>query len=245
MHSSLPLAGDLTLSPDESHHLVRVRRATADEEIEILDGGGHRVVARLVEANAKAARLAVLHHESEVRPPFSTVLFQSIPKGKTMDGIVQRATELGVDRIVPILSDHCEVQLDSRRAAQKAEKWITVAEESVKQCGNPWLPRIEPPTDLAGALEQWGTMDLGLTASLRPPVSTVRQALESAVRSPTPIAVGLAIGPEGDFSPREYDLLEAVGWKSVTLGPRVLRSETASCVLLALTLETLRDMLET
>lgn len=241
LHSDIPAEGIITLSPEESHHLVRVRRATAQSEIEVLDGHGFRAKAVLLDAHPKRAVLELRHRlfYPQALPPVA--LWQALPKGKTMDVIVQQATELGVSAIQPLITDHTEVQLDERRTEHKIVKWAGVAEEAIKQCGNPWRPQILPPRTLHAALKEHEPNSPGLVASLHPPVSTIRQSIGPI--SPDRF-IPVAIGPEGDFSSREYDLFEEAGWISVTLGPLVLRAETASCAMLALVLNELREHLK-
>lgn len=243
-HPNIPDSGSITLSPDESHHLVRVRRASKGQRIEVLDGRGRRAWANLTETDGREAVLEITFAESEPVPAWTIELWQAIPKGKTMDGIVQRATELGVTRIRPILTDHGDVQLDAGRASQKQQKWQAAAEEAVKQCGNPWLPRIDAPAPLQKLLSEDSQPAEGtaLIAALTPASISLHDALaHERFKSPHGGKIRLAIGPEGDFSPAEYAALASYGWTGVTLGPRVLRVETASCALLAIVLHTFRE----
>lgn len=243
-HPDIPETGTLTLSREESHHLVRVRRATAGQKVEILDGHGRRAWALLKEADPQNAVLEITFAETEPTPRWSIELWQAIPKGKLMDGIVQRATELGVSRIRPILTDHGEVQLDPERAKQKRAKWNTLAEEAVKQCGNPWMPLIETPTAFKTLLAQDSQPAEGtaLVAALTPSSLSLQEALaHKCFQAGSSGKIRLAIGPEGDFSPAEYAALASYGWTAVTLGPRILRVETASCALLAIVLHRLQE----
>ena len=160
-----------------------------------------------------------------------------------MDGIVQRATDLGVTRIRPIFTEHGDVQLDAERAAQKQQKWMAAAEEAVKQCGNPWLPRIDPPARLLDLLSKDSQPAEGsaLVAALTPASVSLHDALDhERFKTTQGGKIRLAIGPEGDFSAAEYAAFTSYGWTGVTLGPRILRVETASCALLAIVLHTFR-----
>jgi 16S rRNA (uracil1498-N3)-methyltransferase len=241
LHPVIPREGGIILSEEESHHLVRVRRAGVGERVEVLDGNGMRALAIVREARPKAARLVLEGCEELPAPPVRLSLLCAIPKGKTMEGIVQKATELGVGEIRPLLTDHGEVQLDRRRADHKVTKWEAIADEALKQCGNPWRPSIAPPSPLGAALASLAAGTVGLVASLQPPVVPIEAAFAGR---PPPPRVALAVGPEGDFSAREYEAFAAAGWHGVTLGPLVLRSETACCALLAVVLHELRRCLE-
>jgi 16S rRNA (uracil1498-N3)-methyltransferase len=241
LHNEIPKEGHLILSPEESHHLVRVRRAQIGRELEVLDGRGARALAKLRQADARKASLEIQAVEYEAAPKWTTELWQAIPKGKLMDGIVQKATELGVSRIRPIFTDQGDIPLDEPRAEQKRQKWCTIADEAIKQCGNPWRPMIDSPASLKSLLEDDEEAEscTSLVAALTSKTVSIEDALQSATASPSQ-RIRLAIGPEGDFSPTEYALLENNGWAFITLGPLVLRVETASCALLSIVLHLLR-----
>lgn len=234
----LPASGELLLGADESHHLVRVRRAREGDPVEVINANGRRAATRLLHADGRAARLRIESLTEEPPAPWHLTLAQALPKGKTMDAVVQRATELGVDRIVPLFTARSEVDLAPQRAQQKQQKWQQTALESAKQCGNPWLPGIAEPVPLETFLPSVGDSCKRLVAALTPDAQTVTSALGSATHGPQVVVL---IGPEGDFSPAEYRLIFDHGFTAVSLGPRVLRVETAACALLALTLATLRS----
>ncbi|MFP4541719.1 MAG: RsmE family RNA methyltransferase [Opitutales bacterium] len=243
LHPSLR-KGPLELDREESHHLVRVRRAGAGMPVALHDGAGAVGYGTLTTPDAKRARVEVERIETVPAPRHPLWLLQALPKGKGMDGIVQRATELGVARILPLFTAHGEVRLDAARAEHKTGKWRTLADEAIKQCGNPWRPRIDLPRPFDGVLDEVASVGSGLVAALRPPVRPVREAVKATIDAAAGRPLLVAVGPEGDFSPQEYDRLAAAGWQSVTLGPLVLRVETASCALLALALDALRETLE-
>lgn len=245
--SPLPASGAITLSPAESHHLVRVRRARSGDPVEVIDAHGRRAAGTLRLADGKSAQITLETVEQLPPTPWHLTLAQALPKGKTMDAVVQRATELGADHLAPLFSRHSEVDLDPRRAAQKTEKWHQIALESAKQCGNPYLPTITEPSPLTTFLSQLPPGGLRLVAALQPGTTTIGQALREAPDRTTgdagPLPVTLLVGPEGDFSAEEYALIAAADFRPVTLGPRVLRVETAACAFLAIVLEHLRAAL--
>lgn len=237
-----PESSRIVLSETESHHLVRVRRAREGDPVEVIDNAGHRAAACLLQANGKAAELRIDHVVTESPPAWHLTLAQALPKGKTMDSVVQRATELGVDRIVPLFTRHSDVDLDARRAEQKTLKWQQTALESAKQCGNPWLPVIETPRSLEHFLAERPSWDQALVAALTENPASIREFFNDQVKGPFPEESRLVVfvGPEGDFSGDEYERLFSLGVRAVSLGPRVLRVETAACALLAICLEELR-----
>jgi len=230
------LSGSVILCAEESHHLISVRRARVGEAVTLLDGKGTRALARIEEASAKHARLNVEEVCSIERPCAPIWLAQAMPLGKTMDIIVQKAAELGVTRIVPLCTERSELRLDAERTRRKLAKWRSSAVEAVKQCGNPFVPQIDDPA----MVEELFTLPL-------PPVRLVcslesgAQPLLAALSSVSP-GQGLivAIGPEGDFSQREYAAFGKNDFLPVTLGPLVLRADTAAIAALAVASEALR-----
>lgn len=218
------------LTDDEAHHATRVLRIEAGEPVVVLDGDGHTMDCVVREVTKRSVTLSVKRKTFSPPLPCQITLLQAIPKAKAMDYIVQKATELGAARIVPILSERVVVQLNEREAADKAEKLQPVAIEAIKQCGSPWVTKIEPPVSLKGFLARGEKFDLPLVASLHEgsqhPREFIRQFREQHQRSPATACVW--IGPEGDFSPAEMELLHASGALPITLGRLVLRSDTAA-----------------
>jgi 16S rRNA (uracil1498-N3)-methyltransferase len=165
------------------------------------------------------------------------VLGQAIPKGKNMDLIVQKAVEIGAAEIAPIISDRTIVQLDSESASQKQTKWQQIAIEAAKQCGQNWLPRVHAAKKLAeffSASER--AFDLQLIGSLQPDAQQLKKILEtySSEHGDRPRNVLVLVGPEGDFTPAELALARRHGCQPITLGPIILRVETAAIYCLSI-----------
>ena len=158
-----------------------------------------------------------------------------MPKAKAMDYIVQKATELGASRVVPILSERTIVHLDGEEAADKAEKWQQIAIESIKQCGSPWLTKIETPVTLKTFLARREEFDLPLIASLQEDSRHPREFIQNFRddHKRLPVTGCVWIGPEGDFSPAEMNIIKSEGALPITLGRLVLRSDTAAIYSLA------------
>jgi 16S rRNA (uracil1498-N3)-methyltransferase len=220
----------LELTGDEAHHALRVLRIQTGERVTVLDGAGNEFACEVREATKRSVMLAVLNKHSAPPLPCQITLLQAVPKAKAMDYIVQKATELGAARVVPILSERTVVHLDGEDANDKAEKWQHIAIESIKQCGSPWLTRIETPVTLKDFLTRGEKFDLPLLAALlddrRHPRELIQRFRDEHKRLPTTACVW--IGPEGDFSPAEMDLIKAGGALPITLGRLVLRSDTAA-----------------
>lgn len=220
----------ITLSPEESHHLVSVNRAGAGATVTVFDGRGSEWICELEAADRRAARLRVRFGQKSGPLPYSVALGQALPKGGGMDAIVRKATELGAARIIPLESERTEVHLDSDRTERKVDRWRTAAIEAAKQCGNPWLPQIEPLRQAADFIASPGAYDLKLIASLQPGAEHLRSVLGAyrAAHGRAPRAVLWLVGPEGDFTPAELSLARSAGFAGITLGPLVLRCETAA-----------------
>jgi 16S rRNA (uracil1498-N3)-methyltransferase len=180
-----------------------------------------------VRKNAVTIELGEISQQTPPSP--AIVLAQAVPKGKTMEWIIEKAVELGVTRIVPLVTRHTIVKYDAQEAPKKAEKWQKIALEACKQCGQNWLPIVETPIDgrLFLSQERSGAK---IIASLVPGARPLRQVIEGIGQSEQ---VTIMIGPEGDFSPEETELAQQAGYQPATLGDLVLRSETAALFALA------------
>lgn len=220
----------LELTDDEAQHALRVLRIQPGERITVLDGAGHQLNCEVRAATKRTLTLDVQHKTFSPPLPCQITLLQAVPKAKAMDYIVQKATELGAARVVPVLSERTVIQIDGEHATDKAEKWQQIAIESIKQCGSPWLTKIEAPVTLKNYLARREKFDLPLIASLqedrRHPREFIQQFRDEHNRLPATACVW--IGPEGDFSPAEMNLIKAEGALPITLGRLVLRSDTAA-----------------
>lgn len=220
----------LVLDAAESHHLVRVNRARVGDVVIAFDGRGGEWRCELVADRKGGAELRVLGRQPVPVLPWHITLAQAIPKGKHLQDIIRATTEIGVSRIVPLLTERTIVQIGGDREETKHEKWTEAALEACKQCGNPYLPEIAPPTKLASLLAQPGDHDLKLIASLHPGARTLKEvfAAHAAAGKPPARSALWLVGPEGDFTPVEMAAALAAGFEPVTLGPLVLRCETAA-----------------
>jgi 16S rRNA (uracil1498-N3)-methyltransferase len=220
-------AARVKLTPAQSRHLLSVLRLTSGAEVEVFDGRGGRFQALLTGDELKiGSRLP------DDRRPVDVVLVQALAKGEKMDLVVQKATELGATRIVPLASERAVIRLDPPRGASRADRWRRIAEEAARQCGRADVPRIDTPTSWDGvfsvAREDRERRALLLDAGER------ELRLGAAARGVPKLLV--VVGPEGGFSPEERARAEENGFLKVALGPLVLRTETAGLAALAVVL---------
>ena len=234
---------ELILSPEESHHLISVNRARLGDPVVAFDGRGTEWTCELVGDRRQGAVLRVRSRRDAAPLPFALTLAQALPKGPVMDAIVRKATEIGAARIVPLETARTQVHLDGERSDRKVDKWRVAALEAAKQCGNPFLPEIAPVQRFDAFVAAKDESDLKLIASLHPGARPLRACVAdfTARTGRRPRSAHWLIGPEGDFTPEELSRALAAGFVPITLGPLVLRCETAAVYALAVTSYELSD----
>jgi 16S rRNA (uracil1498-N3)-methyltransferase len=222
--------GALVLSGSEAHHARDVLRMKRGERAVVFNGRGREVTAEIVDLGRDEIRLRKLH-ETETPPLRCRIaLAQAIPKGKNMELIVQKAVEIGASEIFSLISERTIVDLDAKEAEQKQAKWQQIAIEAAKQCGQNWLPQVHPPRKLKDFFAQQGAFDLRLIGSLQPDAVHLKKILADYAdqHRHLPTNVLMLVGPEGDFTPAELALAKSHGCLPITLGPIILRVETAA-----------------
>ncbi len=228
--------GSLALTRREAHHATRVLRLRRGDEVVVLDGAGLELSCVVQASERDLVQLTVSKKNLVPAPAHQITLLQAIPKGKIIESIIQKAVELGVDRIVPLLTERVATRLDGDDAAHKAEKLQHVAIEAIKQCGSAWLPRIEAPMTPREFLARGEKFDLPLIASLQPGARPAREYFQrfQNEHGHKPTSVCIWIGPEGDFTADEVRAAQAAGALPITLGRLVLRVETAATYCLSI-----------
>lgn len=219
----------LELDRDKARYLGRVLRLHVGDSLLVFDGAGNEYAATISGigksgATLRVGRRTVAYTESRLR----VHLVQGISRGERMDFVVQKATELGVKRITPVLTDCGVVKLDAMRAEKRRDHWQKVAASACEQSGRLRLPLIDRPVSLKGWL---GSKPERVDAQLilKPGAATPLARIDAPKTK-----VCLLIGPEGGFSDTEYEDVDMAGFEPVSLGPRILRTETAAVAALAI-----------
>ncbi|MGI8481533.1 MAG: 16S rRNA (uracil(1498)-N(3))-methyltransferase [Chthoniobacterales bacterium] len=222
----------LALVGAEAHHCANVLRMQAGERAVVFNGRGREVTAEIERIGGSEVHLRKLSERITAPLRYRITLGQAMPKGKNMDLIVQKAVELGAAEIAPLISEHTVVRLDRRDAVQKQTKWQTIAVEAAKQCGQNWLPHVAEPRTLAEFFSDSTRHDLQLVGALQEDAVSFKNALadfeRQHVAGNAPRSVLILIGPEGDFTVDELTLARRHGCRPISLGPIVLRVETAA-----------------
>ena len=219
------------LSPADAHHCADVLRLGPGDRIEVFDGRGNVAGAELLDAHRKHCTLKIGSPKATPGPCCRITLAQAVPKGKNMDLILQKAAELGASVIVPLLSARTVVKVaDSTEGEHKRERWQQIVLEACKQCGRNTVPQVEAPCTVEAFLQRRSPDDLLLLASLQPDARPLKEILAAHVssRGGPPAVVTVLVGPEGDFTPEEIAQAKEAGALPLTLGPMILRTETAA-----------------
>ena len=214
---------------DEAQHIVRVLRLKIGDTLAAFDGTGVECACRIAEQSGRRIMLEVMDRRAVSREqPVRVTLAIAASKNKAMDLIVQKCTELGLARLIPFHSGRSVARVDD---GDKADKWRRIAIEAAKQCGRNVLPQIDPPLALDGVLAGAREHDLALAAAPGPQAIPLKQALHARPQARSIICI---IGPEGGFPPDELNGIASAGISRVSLGPSILRVETAAIAMLAM-----------
>lgn len=217
--------GAFALPPEASHYVGVVRRLGPGDPLVLVDHAARLEAAASVVSAARGALVVEAGEPvaSPRLPPFAIVLLQGLPKGDKMDAIVRDAAELGVSRVVPVVAAR---SIARKGAAGRVERWRRVAVEAARQCGRGDLPAVDEPVEVGRAFQL--APRAGPRVVLEPDAPPFAAAFDVA----PPASFALAVGPEGGWQPSELDDARAAGWSTASLGPFVLRTETAAAAAL-------------
>lgn len=231
----------LTIDSQDVAHIWKVLRLTPGDVITVCDGRGFDYQARIQAIGDGAVRCEVLEKTPvAAEPAIQVTLYQGLPKAAKMDYIIQKTTELGIVRIVPCIMERCVVKLEDPKAeAKKTARWQKIAEEAAKQSGRGIIPTVSAPMRFSEAVHRMREDDICFV-----PYECEEQGVLRAVltKQDNIRRVSFMVGPEGGFSLSETEALRAAGIPTVTLGPRILRTETAGEAVLAMVMYEIGDV---
>ena len=223
--------GQIIVTGEDVQHISKVLRLDKGDSIILCDGEGTDYTVKILEMDKQSVWTDIIKKApSQGEPDIEVVLYQGIPKSTKMDLIIQKCTEMGINRIVPVFTVRTIVKLESEKdERKKVERWTKIAEEAAKQSGRGVVPTIGMPVAMSEALVDAAKLDrIIIPYELEAGISIKTALAGDKVRS-----IGYFIGPEGGFEPDEVLKAKAAGAVPVTLGSRILRTETAGIVVLA------------
>ena len=223
----------VVIEGSDVNHMKNVLRLKTGDMVEVIDGIGNNYLCALEEIEAQSVRLHILDvRKADSELPSKIYLFQGLPKGDKMELIIQKAVELGVYEVIPVATRRAVVKLDEKKAAKKIVRWNAIAEGGAKQSGRSRLPEVREVMTYAEALKYAKDLDVVLIPYEKAEgIEKTRQIISEIVPGQS---VGIFIGPEGGFEEEEIKLAEEHGVMPITLGKRILRTETAGLAALSI-----------
>ncbi|MGX5172841.1 16S rRNA (uracil(1498)-N(3))-methyltransferase [Aliikangiella sp. IMCC44653] len=224
LNDELSLGLALKLPKEVSHHCIQVLRYKAGQTLCLFNGDGYEYTATIEKIEAKQAWVTITQAEQQLsESPLNLHLFQGIAKGDKMDLIIQKSVELGVKSITPVFSERCNVKLDHKRLEKKMLHWKKVLISACEQSGRAIIPALQPPLTLnsAASLPATGQTTIYLEPTADSSLSQIHKPKDA------PHGINLFVGPEGGLSDSDIAILKSLGAVGVSLGPRILRTETA------------------
>lgn len=222
---SVVIDGQITISGDDARHIARSLRMAVGDEVTVCDGSGIEYTCQLSRIRDEECIADITKEQhSHAEPKCRVTLYMAYPKGDKLETVIQKSVELGASRIIPFESERCIKRPAPEKAEKQTARLRRIADEAAKQCGRAVLPTVEMPASFKDVLSGIKSYSLVLFCYEKENSTTIRHAIENA-GSPESIAV--IVGAEGGFSEREASAIVEAGAKCVTLGPRILRCETA------------------
>lgn len=225
------LSDTFTIMGDDAKHLLYSMRVKPKQIFTVVDKNKKVAQAEVLSCTSDTVQMKFLHYidAADTEPPIDVVLAQCLPKGDKMEYIVQKAVELGIKNIVPVVSQHCVVKYDAKKKLQRQQKWQKIADEAAKQCGRTAKPAVEAVTDFKQLTEKYGDYSCIICYEAEDDLS-VKEVLQK-INSDKYL---ILIGPEGGLSSEEVAFCKKNNFISISLGKRILRTETASLAMLSI-----------
>ena len=223
---------EIVITNGDVNHIRNVLRMRPGEQIRISDGQGRDYLCEIRQIGAEAVTAGILETETvETELPARVILFQGLPKSDKMELIIQKCVELGVAKVVPVVTARTIVKLDPKKEERRRERWQAIAESAAKQSGRSIIPEVAPVLRWEEALSQAAACDLPLIPyELEEGMRGTAMAMQELRPG---ITVAVMIGPEGGFEAKEIGEAVACGLRPVSLGRRILRTETAGLMILS------------
>ena len=226
LFTDFPIEGEFYLSPDDSRHVVRVLRHVTGDVLTVSDGTGTAYTCLIADTAGERVLMRPLHKidpEDETER-YELILAAALLKNDRFDWLVQKATELGVDRIVPIQMKHCVVKLDEKRRKERCIRWQKIALEAAKQCGRTRVPSVDEVRTLKELIQEYDRYFFFI------PYEGEEKAARIAVERAAGEDTVICIGPEGGYAPEEIEEFTSSceQYAVVSLGKRIMRAETAA-----------------
>ncbi len=228
---------------EDVNHIKNVLRLGIDEKMDVCDlESSTNYLCKIVELDNKFVKCEIINKlESKSEPKTYLHIFQGLPKAEKMETIIQKTTEIGVSEITPVSMNRCVVKLDDKGIDKKILRWQKIAEVAAKQSKRDKIPLINYPINIKNIYEKIVDYDIVLVAYEAEENCSIKSALEE-VKSKMPLKIAVIVGPEGGIEEKEIELLKSFNCKIITLGKRILRTETAPIVLSSIIMYELNEM---
>lgn len=238
------LSNTIEITGDDVNHIKNVLRMACGDGLMLSDGIGTDYVASIMKFEKDKITASIKESKPNcTEPPVDITLFQGIPKSDKMDYIIQKSVELGIKRIVPVITGRTVVRFDNAKdMAGKTERWRRICLEAAKQCNRGTIPVVDEPVRLEKVLEARSDYVLSMIPYEKETGNKLKKCLDSFNRQGTNCRIAVFIGPEGGFSEDEINNAMLAGVKPVTLGPRILRTETAGLAVISILMYEFGDM---
>lgn len=222
---------EILVSKEEAHHIVDVMRLSSGDEVVAFDGEGREYIGKILNVSKGALKIKI-EKINEVKPEQKThiTLAQALPKRAKMDFIIEKATELGADAVIPLITERTIVNLSKEKASQKAKHWQNIGISASKQCGRVSVPQVGAVLKFNELLTEIKSYDLVMMACLAEGTKPIKEMI-AGFKGKKILAM---VGPEGDFSPKEIGSAKAQGARLISLGHSVLRVDTAAIFILSI-----------
>ena len=225
-------AGQIHITGSDVHHIRSVLRMKPGEQVVISDGRDKDYYCKITELNPGEITVQVLKETEAAELPARLILYQGLPKGEKMELIIQKTVELGVTRIVPVMTKRTVVKLDDKKAKKKTERYNMIAESAAKQSGRGMIPEVTMPVSFAEAVSMAEKLDMNIIPYEEAEGVEYSRNIIKSIKGKK--SLGIFIGPEGGFAREEVEKALDAGASAITLGHRILRTETAGMAVISI-----------